>query len=650
MNHSQTCIFLSSEVPYYSYFENPVRATLTQDIMTSCFPGDKRRSVSVDTQDERRPRKVARTDRQDDVTEQERSSYSNSSRHRGYSFSSEREEPRNKKFRDRKHRKKGRQLGNCEQRGCSDAHLDRDLQCTGRKTSKRRIVPERSLPPGDYRQYGMAPDTEENQRGRQTAPDSHGQEGTIPRPLADLIEKGKGISLYDVLKVIPLGTQQLKHLLSGVLGQPERSAEDTERRQLYEQSGHVECDRSEVDRESTFCDKRGVDSEHMDSQQMRLLHPGTYEQQGMVYNATETQHSQSQQTSLYDKLQMSKAKDHQQGRYVSSDSYDEQCEQRPLERQSERSQQSSLYDKLQMMSKAKDDQKGRGLSCDSLDQQCCHQPSERQPDRGQQSSLYDKLQMMSKARDHQQGRYVLSGSYDQQYDERPLERQSASTQQSDHCDKLQMMSAAKDYQKRRALSCDGLDQQYRHQPSERQPERDQTSSLYDKLQVMSSRDYQQGRRLQSHEFGQEGRLPTSVEGLQGREIPLDNGLRQELPPGNMREQPGPGVTHWGKQQRLMPRDTDGQHSQGVMSGNLDHQFPLPSAASTGSCQQWLGFKSRPHTAGTAEDDSVKQEQESNSRPTTRPAPLFPPPGSLQKSASEPEKTVKRVCTVSDVII
>ena len=334
--------------------------------MTSCFPGGKRRSVSIDTQDGRRPWKVARTDRQDDAAEhfgyssrdrwnspsddirlrddspspqrdccstdqelspsgcnsrqgfslgpwegdtgwktangpkQDRSRYSDCrSSHRMYRVSTDREESRDRIFCDRKHHERSRQLGTCEQPGCPDTPLNQHLQSTGRKTSKRRIVPKRSLPPGDYRQYGMAPDTEENQRGRQTAPDSHGQQGTIPRPLADLIEKGKGISLYDVLKVIPLGTQQLKYLLSGVLGPPERS----ERRQLCEQSGHVECDRSEVDRESTFCDKSGVDSEHMDSQQMRLLHPGTYEQQGMVSNATETQHSQSQQPSLYDKLQ-----------------------------------------------------------------------------------------------------------------------------------------------------------------------------------------------------------------------------------------------------------------------------------------------------------------------------------------------------------
>ena len=166
---------------------------------------------------------------------------------------------------------------------------------------------------------------------------------------------------------------------------------------------------------------------------------------------------------------------------------------------------------------------------------------------------------------------------------------------------------------------------------------------------MSSRDCQQGRRFQSHEFGQEVRLPTSAEGLQGREIQLDNGLRQELPPGNMRELHGPGVTHWGKQQRLTPGDTDGQHSQGVLSGNMDHQFPLANAASTRSCQQFPRSESRQLAAGTAEDESVRQEQENNSRPTTTPAPSFPPPGILQKSASELENTVKIICTVSDVI-
>ena len=645
--------------------------------MMSCFPGDKRRSVSVDSQDGRRPRKVARIDRQDDVTEQERSSYSNSSsRHRGYSISSEREESRNKTFRVRKHRKKRRQLGTCEQRGWSDAHLDRNLRSPSLKISEGRIVPEQSLPRGDYRP-----------QGRQTAPDRHEQQVTIPRPLADLIEQGKGISLYDVLKVIPLGTQQLAHLLSGVLGQPEMPVEDTERRQLSEQSGHVECERSEVDGESTFCDKCDVESEHMDSQQMRMLHFGTCEQQGMGYIAAETQHAQNQQISP------------QQGPYVSSDGYDQQYEQHPLERQPEESQQSSLYDKLQIMSYAKDDQKGRSLPSDSYDHQYRHQPPERQPDSSQQSSLYDKLQMMPKVEDYQHGRGLLSDSHDQQCHHQPPERQPDSSQQSSLYDKLQMMPKVEDYQHGRGLLSDSHDQQCHHQPPERQPDSSQQSSLYDKLQVMSkAKDCQQGRRFQLHEFGQEGRLPTSVEGLQGKQIPLDNGLGQELPPGNMRElhvlgmqsndfgqegilptsveglqgseipldnglgqelppgntreHHGPGVTHWGKQQRLMPGDTDGQHSQGVMSGNMPFRFnfPLASVASTGSCQQFPVSESRQLAAGSAEDDSVIQEQENNSRPTTTPASTFPPPGILQKSASEPEKTDKTFCTVSYVII
>ena len=724
--------------------------------------------MSVDSQDGRRPRKVARIDRQDDVTEQERSSYSNSSsRHRGYSISSEREESRNKTFRVRKHRKKRRQLGTCEQRGWSDAHLDRNLRSTSLKISEGRIVPEQSLPRGDYRP-----------QGRQTAPDRHEQQVTIPRPLADLIEQGKGISLYDVLKVIPLGTQQLAHLLSGVLGQPEMPVEDTERRQLSEQSGHVECERSEGDGESTFCDKCDVESEHMDSQQMRMLHFGTCEQQGMGYIAAETQHAQNQQISP------------QQGPYVSSDGYDQQYEQHPLERQPEESQQSSLYDKLQIMSYAKDDQKGRSLPSDSYDHQYRHQPPERQPDSSQQSSLYDKLQLMPKVEDYQHGRGLLSDSHDQQCHHQPPDRQPDSSQQSSLYDKLQMMPKVEDYQHGRGLLSDSHDQQCHHQPPDRQPDSSQQSSLYDKLQGMSSRDCQQGRRFQSHEFGQEGRLPTSVEGLQGKQIPLDNGLGQELPPGNMRElhvlgmqsndfgqevilptsieglqgreilldnglgqelppgnmrelhvlgmqsndfgqevilptsieglqgreipldnglgqelppgnmrelhvlgmqsndfgqegilptsveglqgrkipldnglgqelppgntreHHGPGVTHWGKQQRLMPGDTDGQHSQGVMSGNMPFRFnfPLASVASTGSCQQFPVSESRQLAAGSAEDDSVIQEQENKSRPTTTPAPTFPPPGILQKSASEPEKTDKTFCTVSDVII
>ena len=414
--------------------------------MMSYFPGDRKRSASVDTQGGLRPQKVARTDRQDDAAEQfgydsrgrwmspsgdirqrlgspsphrdcldqfqprtlssglrspqglpvvsweedadrnaikqESSSDSDSSYESecsGYSPGSERGECRGMTFRDRERHERRQRSMTYEQRRMrrdrSHNQQDRRLQ----STSQTRQNPHA----GGYRRQSA--EAEVSRHGRGSTAGSYEHQATIPRPLESLIEKGEEASLLDVLKMIPVSTEQLKQLLSGALGQPERAAGDTERQWHCEQSGHVQGERGDRDHESRLYDKLNVKPKPMDSQQMRRLLSSICGQQGKDSADTDLQQSERhQQSSVYDRLQlMSKAKDDdQQGKGSSSENCDRHYYQQPSER--------DAYDRLQQVPKTIDSQPERDSSFDSYDQEYYKHPPKRQFQRGQRFSVSNK--------------------------------------------------------------------------------------------------------------------------------------------------------------------------------------------------------------------------------------------------------------------
>ena len=217
----------------------------------SCFPGDSKRSASVDTQDERRPRKVARTDRQDGVAEQfgyssrdrwtspsgdirqrlsspsphrdcldqfqprmlssghcshqglpvgswEEDAGRNAIKQESFSDSNSSSEcsgyspgSRREECREMTFRDRERHERRQRSRTCEQHRMKRDRSHSQQDRCLQSTSQTRQNPhSGGYRQQSAEP--QDSRHGRGAAAGSCEQQATVPKPLESLIEKGEG--------------------------------------------------------------------------------------------------------------------------------------------------------------------------------------------------------------------------------------------------------------------------------------------------------------------------------------------------------------------------------------------------------------------------------------------------------------------------